>query len=118
MTCESLPLFACYTYPMQRSRILAIVVAVILVVVTLPVYLTICGFSVMAFDQPGSEQLFWPWALVGTVLGVSVLVPAGSLIGSILLIRKSKTQAGLALSLLPMAVLAVFWIWLSQQSFS
>ncbi len=101
---------------MKHARLIASVIAVILVAITLPVYFTISGLSFMAFDSP--DALGWSFAVVGTVIGVSLVTIIGSLIGSLLLIRRQKTGMGLGVSLIPILVLCIFWLWLSQQSFS
>lgn len=70
----------------------------------------------MAFDSP--DAIGWSVTVVGSVIGVSLLSVIGSLVGSLMLIRKKKIGAGIGVSLIPMLVLAIFWMWLSQQSFS
>jgi hypothetical protein len=101
---------------MKTSRILAIVAAVVLVALPLPMYLVISGLAVMALDSGGDSA--WPWLFIGAVWGTSILVPIASLVGAIVLIRKGKLWAGIAASLAPAAIIGVFWLWLSQQSFS
>lgn len=101
---------------MQRARLLAVIAAVILVALPLPVYITISGLSLMAFDTAGDN--LWQWLVVGSAVGTSVVVPITSLISAILLIRRGKTWPGLVVSLIPLVVLGAFWIWISQQSFS
>lgn len=101
---------------MKHARLLASILVVLLIVITLPVYFTISGLSFMAFDSP--DALGWSFAVVGTVIGVSLLSVVGSLIGSLRLIRRQKIGMGLGVSLIPILVLAIFWAWLSQQSFS
>jgi len=105
-----------YSSHMKNARLLASILAILLIVITLPVYFTISGLSFMAFDSP--DALGWSFAVVGTVIGVSLLSVVGSLVGSLLLIRRQKIGMGLGVSLIPILVLAIFWVWLSQQSFS
>lgn len=100
---------------MKYARPLSITLATLLVVATLPIFLIICGLTIMVFDQGYSA---WGFALFGTVVGVSIIVPTASLIGSIMLIRRNKKGKGLLISLIPAIVLAVFWMWISTQSFS
>jgi hypothetical protein len=101
---------------MKYARPLAIAAAAFLVLITLPFYATISGLSFMAFDSP-TPSLF-PWIVVGIVVGVSILVPVASLIGSILLLRRYRYLPGMVVSLLPAVVLGMFWVWLTMQSFS
>ncbi len=101
---------------MKHASLFATILAVILIAVTLPIYFTICGLSFMAFDSP--DAIGWSVSVVGAVIGVSLLSVIGSLVGSLMLIRRKKIGAGVGVSLIPMLVLAIFWLWLSQQSFS
>ncbi len=99
----------------MNKRIIFIIVAVILVAVTLPAYLTVGGLSLMAFDQGFS----WRPALFALgIIGTCILVPIFSLIYAITFIRKEKPWHGLGVSLIPALVFGVFWVWLSQQSFT
>lgn len=98
---------------MKRTAFLTL--AVLLVIVTLPLYATISGLSLMAFDGGFSWQAA---AFSGTVVGVSLFVPILSLIFSIKLVRRDKPWHGLGISLIPAAVFGIFWLWVSQQSFS
>ncbi len=101
---------------MDRTRLFICLVAALLVTITLPVFLTVSGLSIMALDSGGES--IWPWLFIGAVWGTSLIVPTASLVGAVLLIRRHKVWAGLAVSLVPMIVLAIGWMWLSQQSFS
>lgn len=101
---------------MKRIPLLATILAIILVSLTVPVFFTIGGLSLMTFDS-GVDSVA-PWLIAGGVVGACLLIPTASLIGAILLIRRNQTWLGLVLSLLPTVVLAVFWLWLSQQSFT
>lgn len=99
----------------MRSRLIAIVSAVLLVGVSLPFYLTFTGLSLMAFDAPDPD---WrPWLFVGIIAGISFFVPLLSLIGSILFIRKDNFWAGIGVSLIPLGVLAGFMAWANVSSF-
>lgn len=99
----------------MNKRTLLITVATILVAITLPLYLTVSGLSLMAFDQGFS----WRPALFAlSIIGVSILVPLFSLIYAIKFIRKGKPWHGLGISLVPAIVMGIFWLWLSQQSFT
>lgn len=99
----------------MTKRYLLIALACVLVIVTLPLFATISGLSLMAFDAGFAWQ---PALFSGLIIGCSILIPLFSLIFSIKLIRKEKPWHGLAVSLIPMLTLGVFWIWISQQSFS
>lgn len=101
---------------MDRTRVFICLVAALLVTITLPVFLTVSGLSIMSLDAGGDS--IWPWLFIGGVWGTSLIVPSGSLVGAVLLIRRKKVWAGLAVSLIPMVVLAIGWMWLSQQSFT
>ncbi len=102
---------------MRPVPLLATIAAALLVLITVPVFLTVSGLSIMAFDSP-SESM-WPFVFVGSVWAVSIVVPIGSLIASVILIqKKNRIPLGLAVSLLPLAVVGIFWLWLSQQSFT
>lgn len=102
---------------MTPARIITTIAAAALVLITLPVFLTISGLSLMAFDTPPESA--WPFVFAGSVIAVSVIVPVGSLVGSLILIhKKNRLPLGLALSLIPLVVLGIFWTWLSQQSFT
>jgi len=97
------------------KRTLLITVAVILVVITLPMYLTISGLSLMAFDQGFAWQ---PALFAGLIILASILIPVLSLVFGIKMIRRAKEWQGIGISLVPALVLTVFWLWASQQSFS
>lgn len=99
----------------MNKRIPLIILTVVLVALTLPMYLTISGLSLMAFDGGFSWQ---PALFAIGVIGASFLVPILSLVFGIKAIRREKTAKGLAISLIPAVVLGVFWLWVSQQSFS
>lgn len=101
---------------MQRTSIISIIVSTIVIGITLPFYFTIGGLSLMAFDAPdaGLRAAF----VVSVVAGLCILLPVGSFVGSLLLIRRKKHWYGLLLSLLPVVCLGIFWLWLSQQSFT
>ncbi len=99
----------------MRSRLIAIISAVLLVAVTLPFYLMFTGLSFMAFDAPDAD---WrPFLFVGVVACISLFVPLLSIIGSILFIRKNNFWAGIGVSLIPLGVLAGFMTWANVSSF-
>jgi hypothetical protein len=100
----------------KYASLLVGILAVLLIVLTLPIYVTFCGLSFMAFDSPGGG--FFPWMLVGGTLLISLLSVFGSLVGSLLLIRRKKIWWGLGVSIIPLIVLAIFWTWVNTQSFS
>lgn len=102
-------------HPAMNKRIPLIILSAVLVALTAPMYLTISGFSLMAFDQGFAWQ---PALFAGSIILASILIPALSLVFAIKFIRKGKTWHGLGLSLVPALVLGIFWLWLSQQSFS
>lgn len=100
---------------MIKKSHLSVALAAILVAVTLPLYLTIGGLSLMAFDAGFSG---WAAATSGGIIGTCVLIPLLSLVFAIRNIRKGLLWQGIGISLVPAAALGVFWLWLSQQSFS
>lgn len=101
---------------MFTKKFFLTVLAVGLVLITSPLYLTISGLSIMALDS--GEAAWQPWVFILTVWGISLLVLVGSLVGSVKLIRKGLSGKGILVSLIPALVMSVFWLWLSTQSFS
>lgn len=97
---------------MRDNRILSIVTATVLVLATVPFYVGIGGLSLMAFDSPGA------WTFVAIVESLCILIPLLSLIVSIRMLRKNRLIGGLVTSVIPAITLGIFWLWLSQQSFS
>ncbi len=100
----------------RTSRLLHKIVVWLAVLLTLPFYLTITGLSLMAFDSPDAGMK--AWVFVSSVAGVSMLVPLLSLVYALRSLKHHKTLRGILIGFVPFFVLAGFWLWVSQQSFT
>lgn len=100
----------------MTKRTITTIIAVLLIVITTPIYLLIFSVSLNFFDTTDVNSL-QPWLIVGGVSAISAALLGGSLYGSLRAIRGGANALGLAISLTPLLGLAVFWAWLMQQSF-
>ena len=105
-----------YAFRMQKARFASLVLSILLVLVTLPVYFTIGGLSVMNLDAPSPTAQMWVLFIV--TIALCVLLPLLSLIVSMRFIHRQKFLLGLGVSLIPAIALGALWLWLLTQSFS
>jgi hypothetical protein len=101
------------TLPTQRSTFLIILVCIIDVLflaASLPLLLTYCGLSIMAFDAPGSEYMWQLWVFLISVWGVSALLFILSSIATIRMIRAKKLFRSILFSALPLFISVFFLI--------
>lgn len=101
---------------MPTRRTLLIGLAVALVLLTAPAFLTIAWLSFLMLDTVDTSMR--PITIVAVTNLICFAVPIASLVFSIKMIRKNRTAQGLWIAAIPYVVLAIFWLWLSQQSFS
>ena len=64
--------------------------------------------AVMAFDAPGSEQLWWVWAASLAMLSIPLWFVADAVLGWVLHLRRWML-ASLALAAAPLIAAAVVW---------
>lgn len=82
-----------------------LIVSQVLYALSLLPWLVMAGMAVMAFDAPGSTELWGPWLFVGTVWSYPLWLLASAVVAWILYARNRLRGATIATSV-PMVVIA------------
>lgn len=89
----------------RRSAVIWLIVSQAIYALSLVPWLVMAGMAVMAFDAPGSTDLWGPWLFVGTVWSYPVWLLASAIVAWWLYARNRLRGAAIATSV-PMVLTA------------
>jgi hypothetical protein len=99
----------------RTAALVCLLVSQAIYALSLLPWLLMVGFSVMAFDRPGSEQTWAPWLVVAAILTYPVW-PVGFAATSWVLFARRKFTAATVVAVTPFAASIVLFagLWIAE----